>query len=153
MSQLNITSLNTFRVLSLLDKEEVHILSTIVRMGRNGAITDNSTGGGISCGVNSEGNLNSIGFTSSGQPFNKNDNGLKFEYIKLPFMEKIKDSVNILHQKIPYFKVVSWDLAIDESSEVMLIEINVWGQDINFHQWNNGPVLERLLTACYLNAK
>ena len=151
MAQLNPTSLNTFRVLSLLEGKEVQPLSTIVRMGRNGAITDNSTSGGISCGVNSDGVLNPIGFNFSGQSFYETDNGMHFKNVQLPFMEKIKDSVNLLHQKLPYFRVISWDLAIDTTSEVVLIEINVDGQDINFHQWNNGPVLAKLLTACYVD--
>ena len=149
MSQLNPTSLNTFRVLSLMDGNEVHVLSTIVRMGRNGAITDNSTSGGISCGISEEGNLNKIGFSSKGKIFHKTDNGLKFEDIKLPFMSSIREEIKLIHQRVPYFKVVSWDLAIDSSAQVVLIELNVWGQDINFHQWNNGPILSKLLKVRY----
>ncbi|EAR01093.1 sugar-transfer associated ATP-grasp domain-containing protein [Maribacter sp. HTCC2170] len=145
MAQFNTTSLNTFRVCTILDNSEVHLLSTIIRMGRNGTLTDNSSTGGISCGVDSEGNLNPIGFQLSGEEFHQADNGLIFESVQLPFMDKIKSTVINLHQKIPFFRMISWDLAIDDKSDIVLIEINVWGQDINFHQLNNGPVLGKLL--------
>ena len=149
MAQFNATSLNTFRVFSLLNDGEVHLLSSVLRMGRNGAITDNSSSGGISCGINSEGILNPVGFTNSGEAFHKTDNGFKFKDVQLPFMGKIQKTVNLLHQRVPFFRTVSWDLAIDANSEVVLIEINVEGQGINLHQRNNGPVLAKLLPVWY----
>ena len=145
MAGLNPTSLNTFRVMSLLNNDEVAILSTIVRMGREGSITDNSTTGGISCGVRSDGSLNAIGFQLSGEKFHSTSTGLKFKQIHLPFLPKIESTVKKLHYEMPYFKLISWDLAVDSKGEVVLIEINITGQDITFHQLNNGPVLSRLL--------
>lgn len=145
MARLNETSLNTFRVMTLLFGNEVFILSSIVRMGRMGSLTDNSSGGGISCGVEKEGNLKRIGYEFSGASFNKTDSGIEFININLPFMDKVKNVVENLHKTLPYFKIVSWDLAIDDEEDVVLIEYNVKGQEINFHQLNNGPVLSKLL--------
>lgn len=151
MAELNPSSLNTFRVMSLINKHGVTLLSSIIRMGRKGAFTDNSSSGGISCGVNFDGRLTKKGFTSNGKPFYKTDNGLLFKEVKLPFMDKVKETVILLHQRVPYFRLVSWDLAIDNNADVILVEINVWGQDINFHQWNNGAVLSKILSFCYKN--
>ena len=145
MAGLNPTSLNTFRVMSYLNSKEVAILSVIVRMGREGSITDNSTTGGISCGVKSDGSLNAIGYQLSGEKFHSTSTGLKFDQIHLPFLPKIEIAVKKLHYEVPYFKVISWDLAVDSKGEVVLIEINIKGQDITFHQLNNGPVLAPLL--------
>lgn len=145
MASLNRTSLNTFRVMSYLTNNDLVILSTIVRMGRQGSITDNSTTGGISCGVKPDGSLNAIGYQLSGEKFHSTSTGLKFEQIHLPFLAKIQSTVKSLHYEVPYFRIISWDLAVDSLGEVVLIEINIIGQDIAFHQLNNGPVLAPIL--------
>lgn len=145
MALLNSSSLNTFRVMSYLGADTVVILSIVVRMGREGTITDNSTAGGISCGVNSDGTLNYTGKNINGESFTTTDGGIPFRNINLPFINKVYDAVLKIHKKVPYFKLISWDLAIDQNSEVVLIEYNVKGQDINIHQLNNGPVFKPVL--------
>jgi len=145
MSRLNSTSLNTIRVMSFLKDTEIIVLSIVVRIGRKGAFTDNATTGGIPCGVKPDGRLNETGYDLSGKPFTMTDCGLKLKDIQIPFMDKIRDTVKILHAGMPYFRIISWDLAIDINEDVILIEHNDLGQDINFHQLNNGPVLVPIL--------
>lgn len=145
LAVLNPTSLNTFRVMSYLRNNEVVILSVIVRIGRKGSVTDNSTTGGISCGVRDDGRLNETGFQLSGDSFKETDTGIQFKEVTLPFMAKIHVIVQKLHKSSPYFRLVSWDLAIDSNGEAVFIEYNISGQDANFHQLNNGPVLSELL--------
>ncbi|MGB5665660.1 MAG: sugar-transfer associated ATP-grasp domain-containing protein [Maribacter sp.] len=146
MAQLNASSVNTFRVMSYLCGTKVEVLSIIVRMGREGSVIDNSTTGGLSCGVAKKGFLNAIGFQNiTGNRFETTDSGLPFKKIELPFIDKIFSVVNSLHKKTPYFRLISWDLAVDKMGEVVLIEYNIQGQDINIHQLNNGPVLYPLL--------
>jgi hypothetical protein len=146
MALLNNSSLNTFRVMSYLKAGTVVILSMVVRMGREGAITDNSTTGGLSCGVNNDGTLNHTGYKNkTGKRFTTTDGGVPFRDIRFPFISKVYDVVQKAHKKLPYFKLISWDLAIDKNAEVVLIEYNVGGQDINIHQLNNGPVLNPLI--------
>lgn len=146
MKMLNGTSLNTFRIMSYLTENRVDILSVIVRMGKEGFRTDNSSVGGLSCGVKLDGTLNRVGYqNNTGNSFTTTEKGVKFEEIKLPFMEQINNTVIDLHKSVPYFRLISWDLAIDVDGKVILIEYNIKGQDINFHQLNNGPVLKNLL--------
>jgi len=145
MSSLNSTSLNTLRVMTFLKDTEITVLSIVVRIGRKGTFTDNATTGGIPCGVKSDGSLNEIGFNLSGKPFTMTDSGIKLKDVQLPFMDKIKKTVKTLHASMPYFRIISWDLAIDVNGDIILIEHNDIGQDINFHQLNNGPVLAPLI--------
>lgn len=146
LGQLNSTSLNTFRVMSFLKGDSVQIISIIVRMGKEGSITDNSTGGGLSCGVNEDGSLNPIGFENiTGSAYDSTDSGIPFKEITLPYISDIYSLVNKMHKKAPYFRLISWDLAVDDSGELVFVEYNVSGQDVNFHQLNNGPVLKVLL--------
>lgn len=152
MALLNVSSLNTFRIMSFLNENKVKILSVVVRMGKEGVVTDNSTTGGLSCGVRQDGSLKDAGFQNlTGNSFETTDMGLQFKEIQLPFMDKIDMAVNTLHKKVPYFRLISWDMAIDIKGEVVLIEYNVQGQDINLHQLNNGPVLHPLLDAIKRN--
>ena len=145
-AQLNASSVNTFRVMSYLSGTKVEVLSIIVRIGKEGAVIDNSTAGGLSCGVAKNGFFNAIGFQNkTGNSFETTDSGLQFKEIELPFIDKIFSVVNALHKKAPYFRLISWDLAVDKMGEVVLIEYNIQGQDINIHQLNNGPVLYPLL--------
>jgi hypothetical protein len=145
MEVLNKSSLNTFRVMSYLNFSGVKILSTIVRMGRKGSFTDNASMGGIVCGVHKDGQLNENGYDQGGKRFIETDEGIKFKDIVLPFMEDVEFLVNELHLGIPYFRLISWDLAVDQSGSLVLIEFNVKGQGIGIHELNNGAVISELL--------
>ncbi|NHF61538.1 hypothetical protein FK220_019455 [Flavobacteriaceae bacterium TP-CH-4] len=145
LKALNPSSLNTLRIMTYLEDGAVHILSTIVRIGRKGSYTDNGTTGGISCGIQNNGQFNDVGYQLSGDRFYETDSGIRFKDMKLSFMKKISSTVVKLHHEAPFFKLISWDLAIDESEQIVLIEYNVMGQGINSHQLNNGPVLAPLL--------
>jgi hypothetical protein len=146
MAVLNYSSLNTLRIMTLFEPNQVDILSIVARMGRKGATTDNSSTGGLSCGVDLQGRFNLIGFqNTTGKSFKTSDDGVLFSTMKIPFMDKILEAVVKMHKNIPYFKLISWDIGIDEEENVVLVEYNVKGQDINIHQLNNGPVLRKLI--------
>lgn len=146
MAILNPSSLNTFRVVSFLNNGNIDILSVIVRMGKKGSITDNATGGGLCCGVQNDGSLNHVGYQPfTGERSESTDEGIPFKDINIPFVEKVTRTIRRIHVNVPYFKIISWDMAIDEEGEVVLIEYNINGQDINLHQLNNGPVLSPIL--------
>lgn len=48
--------------------------------------------------------------------------------------------VTQLHEKLIYFDLVSWDLAIDDAGNPLVIEINLKDQGISSHQVVNGPL-------------
>ncbi|WP_339709533.1 sugar-transfer associated ATP-grasp domain-containing protein [uncultured Kriegella sp.] len=145
MKSLNPTSLNTLRIMTYLNENNVDVLSTIVRIGRKGSSTDNATTGGISCGIQKNGQFNALGYQLSGNSFSQTDSGVKFEEVRLEFIEKVFETVKELHHKAAFFRLISWDLAINDEEQIVLIEYNVMGQGINSHQLNNGPVLSPLL--------
>jgi hypothetical protein len=41
---------------------------------------------------------------------------------------------------IPHFKLVSWDIAIDDTNEAVLIEANMRKGGIDIIQFNSGPI-------------
>jgi hypothetical protein len=77
--------------------------------------------------------------------FEKNHNDVRFEDFTIPYYREIRAKVKELHQFVPYFKLVSWDMALDEKDRIVLIEYNLKYQEVNAHQIINGPVLEPAL--------
>ncbi|BAO77621.1 sugar-transfer associated ATP-grasp domain-containing protein [Winogradskyella sp. PG-2] len=118
---LNPSSLNTLRIISYLNNDGVHILSSAVRIGEPGNRTDNFSGGGMFCGINDLGNLKSIGHTKSGEIKEKTLAGTLLKGCEIPNYDKVLKMVCDMHIKIPYFKIVSWDIGIDKSDMPMLI--------------------------------
>ena len=41
---------------------------------------------------------------------------------------------------MPHFRLVSWDISVDEAGDPVLIETNLNYGELEFHQLCNGPV-------------
>lgn len=139
MKKLNPTSLNTLRVISYLNNDGVHLLSTTVRIGKKGSYTDNYATGGILCGVNVNGKLAANGYTKKGIVVNETYTGIKFCDCTIPNYNRVVDIVKSMHVKVPYFKIISWDIAINDNNSPVLIEYNTYNQGLDV-QIPNGPL-------------
>lgn len=140
IKSLNQSSLNTIRVLSYLNNSGVHMLSTIFRIGKKGQFTDNFESGGIGCGVEYNGKLKKYGYFENGDRTTHTDNGSLIENFEIPSFDKALKQVEKMHLLIPYFRLVSWDIGIDNNGEPILIEYNTYHQGITVHQLANGPL-------------
>lgn len=145
MTALNQSSLNTFRLTSYLNQNGVTVLSATVRMGREGSLTDNISQGGLSCGIQENGQLNKEGYILDGSKCFATDSGQPFADIILPHMDKVYKMARTLHQQAPHFRLIAWDFCLDTNDDVVLIEYNIQGQDVVGHQLNNGPVFLPIL--------
>ncbi len=63
-----------------------------------------------------------------------------FDGFKVPSYDKAVSLVKKVHPLIPHFRLVSWDIAIDNEGEPVLIEANMRKGGINLNQFNNGPL-------------
>lgn len=142
MALLNPSSVNTLRLLSLLKKDgSVKIYSVIVRMGIGEAKVDNASSGGITCGVLPDGHLKSIAFNPLGVRFEEHPTThIQFGQFVIPNYQEIRYKIEKLHLQVPHFRMISWDVAIDELNEPVLIEANLCDGELDFHQLNNGPL-------------
>ncbi len=142
MSLINDSSVNTIRLMTFLRKDgSVKICSVSVRMGMVGSYVDNASSGGITCGVRADGRLNCIAYAANGKSYSFHPtSGIKFDQIKIPNFEKVKEIVSEKAQKMPKFRLISWDIAIDENDELILIETNLFVGELEFHQLSNGPI-------------
>ena len=162
LARVNESSVNTIRALSLLRPDgSVKIYSIILRMGIAGAKVDNASSGGITCGAGFDGRCTEAGYYSyvnSGKRLTEHPtSGLPFKDIVIPEMDKIIAFVSKAALKIPHFRLVSWDIALREDGEPVLIEANFFDGEIDFHQLNNGPLFgedtEAILREVYAGGK
>lgn len=140
-------SINTYRICSLLMEDGVHILSSVLRMGvglskvDNATARDNAKYDGMTCGIDETGKLKKYAYGyHTGQRYEKHPDGLIFEGFQLPSYDKAIELVKKAHSRIAHFRLVSWDIAIDDNGDAVLVEANMRKGSINFHQFNNGPL-------------
>ena len=141
LARFNEKSVNSIRVLTLLTQEGPRVYSCLLRAGVNGARVDNSSSGGVSCGIDEEGKLRKYSYTNFGDSFETHP-GTDIVYLgtAVPGMDKVKDAALRLACQMPHFRLISWDFAVDREEEPVLIEANLKYGGMDFHQLNNGPL-------------
>lgn len=141
LMRLNPSSVNSTRVISLLSSNGVKVYSCVLRMGINGAKVDNSSSGGICCGINNDGTLKKYGYTGNGLAMDCHpDTKQKFEGYVIPGYQAIIAAIQKLHCQIPHFRLISWDFSVDKDCNPILIEANLSCGGIKVHQLTNGPI-------------
>lgn len=152
MSLLNPKSVNTIRIKSLLINDKVQILNSIVRVGGVGSFVDNTSKGGIYGIINSYGSLKPCGFSADDERIYETGSKVKFSGFEFPGYEEVKRVVKKLHMQIPYFRMVSWDIAINSEENPVLIEYNVTSQGVHA-QFAYGPLFGMHTDAVLNNVK
>ena len=134
-------SLNTLRVFTLrLGSEIVTLPGTYARFGRGGNHVDNMGSGGVGCGVSAGGELTPRGISNDLKWVERHpDTGIVFSGRKLPFYAEVMSFVTEMHRVTPKIGLASWDIAIDEKDEPVLIEINTFYPSSFTPQLLNGP--------------
>lgn len=125
LARINRTSLNTIRVVTFRFNNDVHVLSTILRMGSSGSRIDNISAGGISCVIRPDGRLAEKAVTRKAVWTDKHPSGIAFKDIVVPNMHDVVESAKQLHLQLPYFDLIGWDFAVRDDGAPVFIEYNV----------------------------
>lgn len=151
LAALNPTSLNTLRIVSFLFENEVHILSSILRIGGGGSRVDNIGAGGYSCAIGENGHLNKLAVNRKSEWVDSNSEGLRFETITVPSYNDAVAFVKRLHTRLAHFKIIGWDISISPEGEPVLIEFN---SNPGQNQYSCGPTFgdltERVLEDVFI---
>lgn len=147
MSRIHENSVNTLRLMTLLISGKVHFLSGVLRMGVGDSRVDNAMHGGIFCGINPDGSLKSVAFDQKGRIYHNHPSGISFGGIVVPGYQKAVNMVIREAEKMAHFRMISWDVAIGENAEPILIEANLQMGDIDIIQPVNGPLFGELTEA------
>ncbi len=134
-------SLNTLRIITLRLNDTLRLIAATLRMG-NGSHVDNGHAGGLLCGVNIDSGA-LTGFACDVQ-FRKYDRhpltGAAFAGSLVSFA-KTKELALAVHARLPYFDVLSCDIAILDDGAPCLVEVNTFGQGVEPHQYLKGAPL------------
>lgn len=141
-SKFNPTSLNTFRISTLLLNGEFSVLTAMLRFGKEGSIVDNLAAGGACVGINDDGTLTEYGYNVIGQQLTE-WNGIVFKGNNIPCFQSIVETCKKAHYNIPLVAFVGWDIALDENNIPFLIEANIDMPGIVFEQLANARPLFR----------
>lgn len=131
MAVWNTTSVNTIRFTSILNKGEYHILTPVLRTGRQGSIVDNGGSGGILSNIDVKtGIVYTDGLDEHGHTFISHpDSHIAYKGWQVPKWKELLETAKAVHEAMPDHKYVGWDFALSEKGWV-LIEGN-WGQFLN----------------------
>lgn len=155
LNEIHAASLNTIRMVSLIFEGQVHILSCILRMGVGNSRVDNASSGGITCGIHPDGRLKEVAFSITGVRWERHPQGFEFSRGVIPSFEQAKALIRKLHARLGHFRLVFWDVAIDEAGDPVLIESNLRTGGLNVIQYNNGPLFgeltDKVLAEVYLS--
>lgn len=136
LAELNASSLNTIRIVSFLFEGEVYILSSILRIGGGGSRVDNIGAGGYSCAIDASGQLSKFAVNRKSEWIDCNQNGLRFETVKVPGFSDAVELVKRIHTRLAHFKIIGWDIGISVQGEPILIEFN---SNPGQNQYSCGP--------------
>lgn len=129
MAEPHADSLNTLRVVTMRWQGAVRHLLTFARFGSGGRINDNAGTGGQCVGVQPDGTFNTYAVDENGRiTANHPSSGMEYSQLgKIPNYRKLVGFAEYLHTKIPYFDLLSWDMAVDPEGEPVVIECNFRG--------------------------
>ena len=108
--------------------------------------------GGVAIAINEQGNLKDYAFDIDGTKY-ESFNRITFKQVaEVPFIQEIyKSSINVANQ-VHYARLLAMDFTVDQTGEVLLIEINCKGNGISQYQYSNGSLFkeftEEILDYC-----
>lgn len=144
-------SVNTLRMVTLRWNGEIHYLMAYARFGANNDVKDHSVHGGISVGLNHNGEFQKFGLdvNTNIHTHHPTTNYDLSKLGKIPNFEFVKSYVRDLHKKVLHHDYVSWDIAIGENQEPIFIESNyrgsVWRYQITAQQPVFGDLTEEIM--------
>lgn len=141
MAKFHPSSVNTCRIMTARIENEIVLLTTFFRMGRNKSFVDNAHAGGVFCGVDKSGKISDYALTNGLEKFYEHPNThVKFKNFVIPEYTKMVDQCKKCHLHFLRFTIISWDVALDTEGEPVIIEYNLYKQSIKEHQVINGPL-------------
>lgn len=142
MAWLNADSINSIRIQTLLWNNQVHVLSSLVRIGVKGCRIDNPhSSNGVSCVLTPEGKMIQTAYDREWNPMDVLPNGSAPDGFEVPFYNRIIETVKKLQYRVPHSRLVGWDMTVSDDGEPILIEANLDYPEVYFHQIGKGPII------------
>lgn len=144
VAELNPSSVNVVRVISLALNGKVSPVNYALRCGATGSITDNqitADGRGMYIiGVEPDGTLKDKAVFSCGELITQAPNGAEFAGRKLPNFEEALKMTTRIHEKLPHFGFMGFDVCFAADGTPTIMEYNIKGPGVLYYQYVNGPL-------------
>ena len=156
LGKMHPESLNTVRVYTLMLDDGVHVLSASLKMGAGSSRLDNvERNSGIIAGVKDNGKLMDTAYFDlySGKTTDRHPDGMLLSDIEVPEFDSMIETVKRLAQYAGNFRMIGWDMSVDEDGDIVLIEANMRKAGIGPIQCLHGPfygdLTERVLNEVF----
>ena len=156
LGKMHPESLNTVRIYSLMSDDGVHVLSASLKMGAGSSRLDNvERNSGIIAGVKDNGKLKDTAYFDlySGKTTDRHPDGMLLSDIEVPEFDSMIETVKRLAQYAGNFRMIGWDMSVDEGGDIVLIEANMRKAGIGPIQCLHGPfygdLTERVLNEVF----
>ncbi len=151
-------SLNTIRIMTLLINNKIEILpSAAFRIGIGDSVVDNASFGGIYCKLNHDGTLSNFAYDAIGKKYLMHPNGGDFKNVKINCLKEIYKLVKNAAQRMPHFRLIGWDIAIDKNDIPLIIEANLTMSGLDVIETIGGPLFgeftDKILDEIFINPK
>lgn len=145
MAQFHHESVNTVRIATYVDGEEVKKLFSMFRMGSGDNVVDNASNGGICASVDlSTGIVESNGYKKNGDIIETHpDSAIKIKGFQIPCWDELMNLVEQVATQVPYYKYIGWDFALTDNGWVV-VEGNS-RPNVNSIQMCSGKGLRKIL--------
>ncbi|HEX8563133.1 MAG TPA: sugar-transfer associated ATP-grasp domain-containing protein [Flavobacterium sp.] len=158
LNKLNKDSINTLRILTYrsVKTNQVQVLHTTLRVGKNGSLTDASRTGGRFCGIKADGSFIEKVYDSKGNIY-KDFNGVNIENenFRIPNFDMVLQCAKNSAEQIHHHRVLALDVMIDNEDKPRLIEVNPVNQGMFIFQATIGPMFreftDEVLEYCAAN--
>ncbi len=142
-AQFNESSVNIIRFNSFFCRDKVYIHTPVLRFGLPGYVTDCAH-------INGEEIVRMVGITDGGEIRNKaihlnGDEEPILESVsdpirKVPAFDKILRLIDENARKLPYFRILGWDITVDQDEDPIVVEFNIHMPSTYASQITNGPM-------------
>lgn len=140
MANFNPTSVNTFRITTLMLNGNFSVCSVVLRCGKEGSTVDNWGAGGLLVNVTLNGKVNSVAHDIHLNEY-LNNGDCVFSECSIPQLPQILKDIEQCHREdFAICKFIGWDIAIDFDGNPIIIELNSSQPGVIGEQLISGPI-------------
>ncbi|MFA5619176.1 MAG: sugar-transfer associated ATP-grasp domain-containing protein [Weeksellaceae bacterium] len=137
-------SIATIRLTSVSEENgSIKIVAAYLRVGRsNDKVVKSSSHIRVPISIDT-GELDEFAYDTNWLQISKHpDSGYLFSKQQIPHYDKCIEAVKKLHSKIPFVRIIGWDLIVDSDGKVQVMEWNGKHNDIKFSEATQGPIFK-----------
>nr|WP_239576134.1 sugar-transfer associated ATP-grasp domain-containing protein [Enterococcus lemanii] len=139
MNLFSQSSINTLRFTTYRAKTgETIILGAIVRFGKKGSKYDNAHKGGKFITIDKNGITSNQARDEFGNNYTEEQLNTRFSSLETPNWSEITSFIKKSHKKLPYHRIVAWDVTINQNNIPKIVEINLREPSLWLHEFDQG---------------